>query len=163
MFKTASVFLLSFFLISCGTATTFYVVRHAEKEAATPNMTTDVPLSAAGTARAEALRDLLRDKKITRIYSTPYIRTKTTAAPLSTALGIPLQEYDPKDSIFLRNVHNLKGNTLIVGHSNTVDDIVNTLMGSKELADLPDSQYGDLFILKRKGGKWTMEKAHFGN
>jgi 2,3-bisphosphoglycerate-dependent phosphoglycerate mutase len=163
MFKTASIFLLSFFLISCGTATSFYVVRHAEKEAPTPNMTTDVPLSAAGAQRAEALRELLKSKKIERIYSTGYQRTKNTAQPLSSVIGIPITVYNPTDTGFVRSIKNLKGNTLIVGHSNTVDDIVNGLLGSKELSDLPDSQYGDVWILKRKGSKWTMEKAHFGN
>jgi phosphohistidine phosphatase SixA len=77
--------------------------------------------------------------------------------------GVPVTVYNPTDTGFVRSIKNLKGNTLIVGHSNTVDDIVNGLLGSKELSDLPDSRYGDVWILKRKGGKWTMEKSHFGN
>ena len=47
-------------LMSC-TTTKFYVVRHAEKE--TNTMSGDVPLSEAGRQRAEALKELLRDKK----------------------------------------------------------------------------------------------------
>src|SRR5688500_4636201 len=81
MFKSFLAFCLLFTLSSC--ATKFYVVRHAEKESANSNMTSDVPLSAAGMARAEELKELLKDKKIVRIYSTDYQRTKSTAAPLA--------------------------------------------------------------------------------
>ncbi len=161
MFKTAFLLFLAIVLASCST--TYYVVRHAEKESAPSNMTSDVPLSAAGAERAEALREILRDRKIVRIYSTGYQRTKQTAQPLATATGLPVQQYDPRDTAFIPSIKNLKGNTLIVGHSNTVDDIINALMGEKQMSDLPDTQYGDLFILTRKGGKWTLEKSRFGN
>jgi hypothetical protein len=52
---------------------------------------------------------------------------------------------------------------LIVGHSNTVDDIVNKLTGQNLLQDLPNSQYGDLFIVKKKGNNYSFSKARFGN
>jgi hypothetical protein len=52
---------------------------------------------------------------------------------------------------------------LVVGHSNTVDDIVNGLMGVKTLSDLPETQYGDLFIVKRKKGRYSFEQGRFGN
>jgi 2,3-bisphosphoglycerate-dependent phosphoglycerate mutase len=160
MFRSLYLLLSVILLSSC--TTTFYVVRHAEKEAATSNMTTDVPLSAAGTARAEALKELLKNKKIVRVYSTDYKRTKNTAMPLATELGVPITIYNEWQ--FLRTqLADKKGNTLIVGHSNTVDDIVNNLMMKNELKDLPDAQYGDLFILKRKGKKWSLKVSHFGN
>ena len=50
------------------------------------------------------------------------------------------------------------GNVLVVGHSNTVDDIVNGLMGISEFSDLPDTEYGSLFIVKKKGNKYSVEK-----
>ena len=70
--------LLLFCFSSCASAQTFYVVRHAEKETAT--MSSDVALSDAGKGRASALAALLRDSSITAIYSTNYVRTRTTAA-----------------------------------------------------------------------------------
>ncbi len=161
MFKSLGLFLLAALFASC--TSTFYIVRHAEKETAASGTSTDVPLSAAGAERAEALKELLKDKKIMRIYSTNYLRTKNTAAPLSTQLGIPVVVYNPSDSAFIPSVRELKGNTLIVGHSNTVDDIINALTQTRQMSDLPDTQYGDLFILKRKGGKWTFERSLFGN
>ena len=55
--------------------TTYYIVRHAEKApgtlmtSSTANAT-DVPLSAEGSERAQALRDALIAKNINNIYAT---------------------------------------------------------------------------------------------
>ncbi len=157
--------ILFLFLIVLATScsTTYYVVRHAEKEAAAPNMTSDVELSAAGKERAQALKNQLEGKKIKQIFSTNTIRTKTTAQPLSDATGIVIQVYDPRDTAFVTRIKNAgNGNVLIVSHSNTVDDLVNKFIDKNELKDLPDTQYGDLFIIKKKGNKYSYSTSHFG-
>jgi broad specificity phosphatase PhoE len=153
-------------LLSCKT-TTYYIVRHAEKESATAMssnmMAGDVPLSVAGKQRAEALKDSLQNKDIKHIFSTNFIRTKSTAQPLSDAVHVPIENYDQKDPRFISKLKSLNGNILIVGHSNTVDDLVNELTGTKEISsNLPDSEYGDLFVIKKRGNKITFEKKHFG-
>jgi len=159
-------FIAVLFLLSCKT-TTYYIVRHAEKETSTTisatTMTSDVPLSDAGKQRTEVLKDLLQKENIRHIFSTNFIRTKSTAQPLSDAIHVPIEIYDPKDAGFVSKLKSLDGNILIVGHSNTIDDLVNELSGKKEInGDLPDSEYGDLFILKKKGNKISFEKKHFG-
>ena len=54
------------------------------------------------------------------------------------------------------------GTVLIAGHSNTVDDLVNGLTGEKTIpGDLDESRYGDLFILRKKDGKFVLEIASF--
>ncbi len=150
------------FLISCKT-TSYFVVRHAEKAEAT--MSSDVPLSEAGKQRAEALRELLKKEGISHIYSTNYQRTKSTAQPLATATQQTIETYNPGDTGFVTRVKQLgKGNVLIVGHSNTVDNLVNALMGRNVIPnDLPESQYGDLFIVRKKGKKYSFETKRFGN
>jgi 2,3-bisphosphoglycerate-dependent phosphoglycerate mutase len=150
------------FLFSCKT-TSYYIVRHAEKETAT--MSADVPLSAAGRQRAEALKEVLKGRDIKEIYSTNYIRTRSTAQPLADAKNISIQIYDSRDSGFAGRLKKAgNGNILIVGHSNTVDDLANQFMGTVVIpADLPETQYGDLFIIKKKGRKYSFEKGHFGN
>lgn len=155
-------FFATFLFLSCKT-TSYFVVRHAEKEPAT--MSSDVPLSAEGKQRAEALKEVLLHKNIQSIYSTNYIRTKATAQPLAEVKNITIQIYDPADTGFVSRIKNTTtGNVLIVGHSNTVDDIVNRFMGTKVIAgDLPETQYGDLFVVKKKGKKYRFEKGHFGN
>jgi broad specificity phosphatase PhoE len=159
-------FLAVVLLLSCK-ATTYYVVRHAEKESSTEMtknaMTSDVPLSEAGKQRAEALKNTLQKENIKYIFSTNYIRTKSTAQPLAMTLDIPIETYDQKDTVFMTRLKSLNGNALIVGHSNTVDDMVNDLMGKKEIiGDLPDSEYGDLFIVRKKGNHFTFVKTYFG-
>ena len=165
MMKILPILCLAVLFLSCKT-TTYFVVRHAEKSENT--MTSDVPLSEAGRQRAEALKEALKNKRIGTIYSTNFERTKSTAQPLASAIGITIQTYDPKDSSFASRIVNIgnkdnEGNILIVGHSNTVDDIVNQLTGEKLIAgDLPDSQYGDLYIVKQKGKKFFFQHKHFG-
>lgn len=150
-------------LLQACSATSYYIVRHAEKETQTANMSSDVPLSAAGKERAEALKSQLQDKKIKHIYSTNTLRTKSTAQPLSEAIGVSIQTYDHRDTSFVSKVKTLpKGNVLIVGHSNTVDDLVNRFYPKAQLKDLPETQYGDLFIINRKGKKYSFKVGHFG-
>jgi broad specificity phosphatase PhoE len=159
MYKILLILLISF--SSCST--TYYVVRHGEKEAAAANMSSDVSLSPAGQERAQALKNALKSKHIQYVYSTNTIRTKSTARPLAETLGVNLETYDPRDTLFVSRVKDRgKGNVLIVGHSNTVDDIVNRFVGKNVLTDLPETSYGDLFIIKRKKKKYTYTISHFG-
>ena len=150
-------------LTSCSR--TYYIVRHAEKAAPDAAMSGDVPLSDAGRLRAEALKEELQNKKIRAIYSTNYIRTKSTAEPLSTTLGIPVTTYGPMpDTAFLRKLREEKGNVLIVAHSNTVDDVVNMLTGVKQYTDLNDSVYNHLYVVKvnRKGKVVNLQQRTYG-
>jgi len=157
-----SFLLIAAMVLLCCKTTTYYIVRHAEKET-TNTMTSDVPLSAAGKQRAEALKEALKNENIKHIYCTNFIRTKSTAQPLADAIHVPVEIYDPKDATFIRKLKAVDGNVLIVGHSNTVDDLVNGLSGKKQInSDLPDSEYGDLFVVKKNGNHFSFEKKHFG-
>jgi phosphohistidine phosphatase SixA len=153
-------FICCLFLFSC--TTTYYIVRHAEKAAAEPNMSTDVPLTDAGKQRAEKLKEILEDKKIGYIFSTNTIRTKTTAEPTANYFGLKTELYTKTDSAFINKLKSLKKNTLITGHSNTVDDIVNMLCNEiKVEADLKDNEYDNLFVVKRKGKKYFFERSKY--
>lgn len=141
-------------LSSCSHS--YYVVRHAEKEAPGPQMVSDVPLTEAGEQRAAALRDRLRDKRIRYVFSTNTLRTRSTAAPTATLFGLPVTIYQPAvpDAAFLGSLKSLKKNVLIVGHSNTVDNIVNGLTGQQSVpGDLGDNEYNHLFVVTVKGKK----------
>ena len=150
-----------FVFASCKT-TTYYVARHAEKEGGgTMAMAADPPLSAEGQKQALDLKNFLTNKNIKTIYSTNYARTIATAEPTRLLYGVTLKTYDPRKNDQL--IQELKaisdGNVLVVGHSNTVDDIVNGLMGISKLTDLPDTEYGSLFIVKKRGNKISFEKV----
>ncbi len=141
-----------------------YVVRHAEKAEGPKN---DPPLNTAGLRRSADLKQLLQDKKIKRIFSTQTQRTTQTAAPLASHLNIKVTTYGARpDDAFMSLIKKGKTNTLIVGHSNTVDDIVNLLAGEKLVkGDLNENEYDHLYILtlKRSGKKTAFESKKYGS
>ena len=146
---------------------TYYIVRHAEKEQASAGsvMATpgNPPLTKQGAARALALKDILKDKHIRYIFSTNTTRTIATAKPLSEAIGVKVDTYAWPDSTFISKLKTLRGNTLIVGHSNTVDDIVNKLCGQVKIAsDLKDGEYDNLFLVKIRGRKISFDRRKYG-
>jgi phosphohistidine phosphatase SixA len=136
-------------------------VRHAEKADAGANMmSSDVPLAYQGQTRANALKEVLKEKKIKHIFSTNTIRAKSTAQPTADYFHLSIENYGPRpDSAFIHLISSKKKNTLIVGHSNTVDDIVNMLCGEMKVqGDLKDNEYGNLFIIKMKGKKISFRR-----
>ncbi len=165
------ILLLSVVLFSCSN--TIYVVRHAEKasgiDMATMKTSTDPPLTIEGEERALALKQLLGSKNVKHIFSTNTLRTTSTARPLKELyLGMPIQIYSSRPdstNAFIQKVKAIKkGDVLIVGHSNTVDDIVNKIAGSTLVpGDLKDSEYDNLFILKRKGDKYIFTNGKYGS
>lgn len=144
-----------------------YVVRHAEKATAAPGnmMSSDVPLSEAGQERAELLRDILKYKDIRSIYTTQTIRTSSTAAPLSKWLSVPIQHYHARDTLqrFAQILRTAKGSALVVGHSNTVDDLVNAIAGESLVqGDLPETVYDRMFILTKTKRGIRFKQTSFG-
>ncbi|MEE9380395.1 MAG: histidine phosphatase family protein [Hyphomonadaceae bacterium] len=107
-------------------ATIIYLVRHAEKTAERP----DPELTDAGKARAEALADRLEDAGLTAIYSSDYIRTRDTAAPIAARTGLDVQIYDASDmSVLADQLKTMNGHILVSGHSNTTPELVDLLGG----------------------------------
>lgn len=144
----------------------FFVVRHAEK-ATTVNgeplpMANNPPLSDAGAARAIALKERLEGEKLDYIYSTNTTRTLQTAAPSAAFFNLTIYNYGKVDKALLKALRKRRSSTLIVGHSNTVDDLVNGLMRKPLLTDLPETTYDKLFILKRKRGRLVFVEDHYG-
>jgi phosphohistidine phosphatase SixA len=161
-------FFLLFLFISLLSACTrsYYIVRHAEKATTGGNtmMSNDPPLTEAGKERAEALKDIMKTKKIGYIFSTNTHRTKLTAEPTRAYFNLETASYSPQpDTAFINKLKSLKKNTLIVGHSNTVDDIINKLCGSIKIpADLKETEYDNLFVVKKKGRKMSFETKKYG-
>jgi len=159
------------FLVSCGSQR-YYVVRHAEKAIVTRDSSgytpSNPPLSEAGQVRAIVLREELKKAHIGSIFSTNYHRTISTAKPLSVELGdLAIQIYSPSkdslDALMARVKAIRKKSVLIVGHSNTVDDIVNKLTGETNIpGDLNESQYDNLYIIRKKKGKMEFSQRKYG-
>jgi len=124
-------------------ADTVYVIRHLQK--ATGD---DPPLTAEGAAGAQKLSNLLAKKKVTAIFATQTKRAMQTAEPLAKRLHLKIQAYDPKDpAALVDKVAMVKGAALVVGHSNTVPELV-AKFGGKQPAPLSDTDYGTVFVVR---------------
>ncbi len=131
---------------------TVFIVRHAERADAAPGasamMASDPDLSDAGRARAAALDVMLRDVPLSAIFVTQYKRTQQTAAPTAARQKVTATTVPSSDTAAL--VEKLKaatGHILVVGHSNSVPDIVKALGGTAEFT-IADDEFDNLFIVR---------------
>lgn len=131
-------------------STLVLVVRHAEKASETAR---DPELSAAGTARAEALLAVARDAGVTAIITTQFVRTQATAARVAAERQLTPEIVPASASVseHARAVadaarRHAGGVVLIVGHSNTVPAIVAAL-GAPAPPEICDSEYDNLFVV----------------
>jgi broad specificity phosphatase PhoE len=128
-------------------APTRYVMRHLD----TPKGERDPDLLPTGAARAKALVAWFEGKPLAAVFATPYRRTQQTAAPIAAARGLTVQTYDPADTdTLIARVKAIAGPVLIVGHSNTVPDIVAALGGERP-GELAHEDFGDVWTLSASG------------
>lgn len=137
--------------VSNLTTTTVVVVRHAEKEFGTIE---DPPLSTAGEQRAQQLARLFGERsgpgKIAAVFATETHRAQATAEPLASRLGLRPIVVAAKDSDeLLRRIHaDYRGRTVVVvGHANTVPEIVRRLSGAKEVPPMGEEEYSTVYIV----------------
>ena len=129
---------------SAGSAV-YYLFRHAEKVADVK----DPGLTGEGKARARYLVEFFKDKGVTDIFSSDYIRTRETVAPLSEATGIPVEIYDPRDlEGFASQLRELEGVIVISGHSNTTPELTALLTG-QETEPMDESEHDRLYQVCR--------------
>lgn len=132
-----------------------FVVRHAERadaaaaQPAAGMMANDPPLSGAGHERAKRLAALLASAEIRHIFTTEYQRTRQTAAPLAEKTAIAAVVSAARDAEpLVEQVRRAPGNVLIVGHSNTVPDLLKRL-GVTAAVSIGDAEYDNLFVVVR--------------
>ena len=119
---------------------TLYFTRHMEKT----DEKTDPELSLIGQQRARLLAQTLKNSNIEVIFSTQFKRTRLTAEPLAKYLNVSVENYPSKDlEGIVTSIKALQKNALIVGHSNTVSELVKAAGGSAKVLEKDD--YGDLF------------------
>jgi len=125
----------------------YYVVRHLH----TPEGQRDPDLTAEGQAAAQRLAAMLSSERPAAIYVSDYRRTRQTVAPLAARLGLTPIVYDPADTPgLIARVRQGPWPVLIVGHSNTVPDIVAQLGGTRP-APLSHPDFGDVWRVDARG------------
>lgn len=121
-----------------------FIVRHAEKASAGGK---DPELSIEGQKRAEALANILKDSQITSVFVTEFKRTQETAAPTAKAVHVtPTVIAANEIGVLAEKLRTLNGNALVVGHGNTIPDLLKAL-GIATPVNIPEDDYAEIFAV----------------
>jgi phosphohistidine phosphatase SixA len=153
-FAAAAVFCVALFAAwtwFTANSTTVIVIRHAEKESVTA---ADPALSAAGEARAALLARMFGDIKgagrLDAIYVSATLRSRSTAAPLAARLNmIPIEAPadDPKGLARRVLRENSGRRVMVIGHLNTVPDIVSALADRSDIPKIDEQDFGTMYVV----------------
>ena len=142
--------------IKTNSVSTFYFVRHAEKDLTTklnPELTED------GIKRANDLVTYFKDKDLKKVYSSNYKRTIATAIPSANAINTKTIIYDVKTIKAEDFIKNNKGQTvLFVGHSNTIPFFVNDIIGTTTYEEIDERIYNNVFIVTIENNEITHQQ-----
>jgi phosphohistidine phosphatase SixA len=129
---------------TANAAPVIFIVRHAEKTSSGGN---DPDLSPEGEKRADALAHILKDSQITSVFVTEFKRTQQTAAPTAKAVQV-IPKVVPANEIaaLAHKLRALNGNALVVGHGNTIPDLLKAL-GVPTPVSIPDDDYNEVFAV----------------
>ena len=137
----------------------YYFIRHAEKDRS-DSTNKNPSLTIQGLERANKWAVFFKDKNIAAVYSTNYIRTQQTALPIAKEQNIEIINYTTKELISGKFIANNKGkNIVIVGHSNTTPELVNSLLGEKKYKDIADRENNNLFVVTLNKNKTTAKRV----
>lgn len=118
-----------------------YIMRHLN----TPAGATDPDLTSEGQRSALLLVKWFKRDRPAVIYVSSTKRAQQSAAPLARSLKITPKIYNPADTpALVAAVSAETRNVLVVGHSNTVPDIIQRLGGQRP-APLVHEDFGDIW------------------
>jgi phosphohistidine phosphatase SixA len=144
--KSLALILSISLLLASGTdaAPVIFIVRHAEKASSGDK---DPDLSPKGQKRANTLAHILKDSYVTSVFVTEFKRTQETAAPTATAAHVtPTVVPANEIGALLGKLRALNGNALVVGHGNTIPDLLKAL-GIATPISIPDDDYAEIFVV----------------
>jgi len=136
---------------------TVFLIRHAERE---DEPRQDPPLRKDGVARSQALARLLGTAGIKAIFTSQYTRTKQTAEPLATKLGINVTPFTLKSNpsnprqiaeestaeVTNKILEHAGESVLVIGHSNSIPDVIK-MLGGDFIPTIDERKFDDLFIV----------------
>lgn len=156
--------------LSCGLttsqgSTTIYIVRHAEKDISDPQ-NQDPELSETGKKRALDLNEKLKNEKIDAVFSSKFKRTYQTGIGVAEQNGLKVQYYDAhkfKEISDLVKTKYQNKKVLIVGHSNTVLELVEAFGAERPFKAMTDEDYDFFFeVNMNSNGKGKLHLSQFG-
>lgn len=136
---------------------TVFLIRHAERE---DEPRQDPPLKKEGVARSQELARLLSGAGIKAIFTSQFTRTKQTAEPLATKLGLTVTSFTLKSNpsnprlIAVESTQEVAGkilersgeSVLVIGHSNSIPDVIK-MLGGDTVPTIDERKFDDLFIV----------------
>lgn len=154
------------FLFFCADASaqkkkvTVILLRHAEKDISATADKTNPDLSPEGKQRAQRLVKTIKKYKPDVIYSSDFLRSRLTAAPLAEKRKVPVDVYDHKKLDELAAlIMNGKGKRIVVvGHNTTTPALANLLIKQDKYKTLDESEYGKIWVIKIRKYKRKPEK-----
>ena len=125
-------------------APVIFIVRHGEKASTGGN---DPDLSPERQKRADALARILKDSQITSVFVTEFKRTQETAAPTARAANVSPTVVPANDiGVLVEKLRASNGNALVVGHGNTIPDLIKAL-GIATPVSIPEDDYTEIFAV----------------
>jgi broad specificity phosphatase PhoE len=118
-------------------------IRHAERDPSDR-------LSQAGKRRAELLRRMFGTTAIRSIFTSEFVRTKQTAAPVAQALGIAPVEISSDIDAAKTQLLAAASPVLVVGHSNTVPELIAALGGPADI-QIEEHEFDRMFAVSVVG------------
>jgi phosphohistidine phosphatase SixA len=142
---------------------TVLVVRHADIDLSSPGAPPPGPaLTEAGRERSSLLARALADAGIATIVVSRYRRTRETAAPLAAEVGL---DPDVVDQPATRAADILAGELgavlLVVGHSDTIPELIETL-GAGTVPAIEQDEFDNLYVVAISGPTSTVLHLHYG-
>jgi 2,3-bisphosphoglycerate-dependent phosphoglycerate mutase len=146
------VLLAAFAYWNSATTTTIVLVRHAEKQ---PGTIEDAPLTPQGEQRAARLAQMLGDGesfgRVQRIYITDTQRSRQTAEDLAQRLNLKpvvVESGSSVDALAHRVLsENHGGLALVVGHSNTVPQLVAALAHANKVPAIGEEEFDTMYVV----------------
>lgn len=117
------------------------LVRHAERDSPENDA-----LSAAGRKRAQLLASMFREAGVSALFTSEATRTKQTAEPLAQALALTPQVIASDLDAALDQIREAGALAIVVGHSNTVPELIGALGGPPDL-QIQENEFDRMFVV----------------
>lgn len=154
---------------------TLYIVRHAKSSWKDPDLDDlDRPLNERGEKDAPRMGKRLKEKEISPelIYTSPSVRTLTTAKIITEILGCSVSQIHVLDDLYhasekkllriLQGVPDQTKSLMLVGHNPGLTEFVNDLL-DEDLENIPTAGVvaAELNISKWKDAEWKCGEMVF--
>ncbi|TDR16362.1 winged helix-turn-helix domain-containing protein [Marinicella litoralis] len=144
---------------SKSNVTQIYILRHTEKA----DETSENPvLSPAGIARAKYWKKVLQHTSFDQVFTTEFKRNIQTANLIASNSSVKPEMYYPMSFDVVNFMNQIKGQTvLIIGHSNTIPDMVNRLINETKYPPMSHQNYNILYTITiNENGETSSSMLH---